>query len=204
MTRLFCVGIVVAAVLFAVPALASVPFPDNCDVTFTGNLAGTGIVLVCPQGDETGGFSALNVTVRDQFNLAIPGQLVTVAFSPTLPPSPPGPGGPGVCVYAAISGTTDAAGFVHLSLPIGTDNTVASAPRVGSGYTVSCMGVTVGTGTVAVMSPDMNCNPNVDGLDFAMFALEYGLTAPGLKCDFDNDGTVGGLDFALFALHWLD
>lgn len=192
MTRLFCVGIAVAAVLFAVPALASVPFPDNCIVDFTGGLDAQGIMVVCPKGDPTGGFDMLDVTVKDQFNLPISGQLVTVTWSNTT-----------TLCSAVISGTTNASGYVQLALKVGTNNPVALAPRITTNYTVMCMGTTIKTGSRTVMSPDLDCSPIVGGLDFALFALEYNKVGVGLKCDYNNDGKVDALDFAIFALHWL-
>jgi len=132
MTRLFCVGITVAAILFAVPALASVPFADNCIITFYGNPA-AGVIRTCPDGD----WDKLDVTVKDQFDLPIPLQTVTVTFTGTPSPICAGP----------ISGATNASGYVRLALPIGTVSTVDS-PRLTSTYTVSAMGYTIGGGTV--------------------------------------------------------
>lgn len=186
MTRLLCVGILVAAVLFAVPALASVPFPDNCTVAFFGGPAAD-IIRTCPQGD----WDKLDVTVLDQFGLPITGQIVTATFANTAE----------LCA-GAISGTTNASGFVRLNLPIGSLSSV-DAPRLVSGYTVTCMGYTIGTGTVNVMSADYNCNPRVDALDFSFFALDYLKVGPGLRSDFNNDGRVDALDFSLWALHYL-
>lgn len=186
MTRLFFVGIVVAAVLFAMPAFASVPFPGNCTVAFYGGPAAD-IIRVCPQGD----FDKLDVTVMDQFNLPIAGQTVTATLANATE----------LCADP-ISGITNASGYVRLDLPIGTISTV-DTPRISSSYTVQCMGTTIGTGTVNVMSPDYNCGATVDGLDFSFFALDWLKTAVGLRSDFNNDGTVDGLDFSLFALHWL-
>jgi hypothetical protein len=167
------------------PAFASVPFAGNCTVAFYGNPA-AGVICVCPQGD----WNKLDVTVLDQFALPIAGQTVTATFaSASLCPDP-------------ISGITNASGYVRLDLPIGTLSVVDS-PRLSSSYTVTCMGYTIGTGTVDVMGADYNCNPAVDALDFSFFAQDWLKVGAGLRSDFNNDGSVDALDYSLWALHWL-
>jgi len=186
MTRLFCVGIMVAAVLFATPAFASVPFADNCIVAWYAN-PGSDIIFTCPTGDE----SKLDVTVRDQFNLPIPLQTVTVTLGNVTD----------VCA-GAISGATDASGYVRLDLPVGTISTVAS-PRITSTYTVTVMGYTIKSGTVEIMSADYDCSPQVNALDFSFFATDWLSTGVGLRSDFNNDGAVDALDYSMWAIHWL-
>jgi hypothetical protein len=181
---------VVAAALFAVPAFASVPFADNCIVAWYGGPTAS-IIRTCPTGD----WDAIDVTVRDQFNLPIAGQAVTVTLGNTteLCPKP-------------LTGITSGAGYVRIGIKTGSLSTV-DQPRISSSYTVTCMGYTIKTGTVSIMSADYNCNPTVDALDFSFFALDYlkGIPVPiaGLRSDFNNDGKVDPLDFSLFALHWL-
>ncbi|MBN1504612.1 MAG: hypothetical protein JW952_06105 [Candidatus Eisenbacteria bacterium] len=135
----------------------------------------------------------MDVTVMDQFNLPIAGQTVTVTFGNTTE----------LCVSSSgISGITDSNGYVRLDLPIGTISTI-DTPRISSTYSVSCMGYTICDGTVSVMSPDYNCSPTVDALDFSFFALDWLKSGASLRSDFNNDGTVDALDFSIFALHWL-
>jgi hypothetical protein len=170
----------VAAVLFAVPAFASVPFPDNCTIT-----VGT-YVCTCPQGD----WGYFDVTVRDQFNLPIAGQTATISLGNTTE----------LCADP-ITGITDSNGYVRLYLPVGTISTVDT--RISSTYSVTAMGTTIGIGSVEVMSADYNCNPTVDALDFSFFAQDWLKAGVGLRSDFNNDNSVDALDYSLFALHWL-
>lgn len=185
MTRLFCVGIVVAAILFAVPAFASVPFAGNCIVTWFGGPSAN-IVRLCPKGD----WDRLDVTVMDQFNLPITGQVVTATLSNATD----------LCA-SPITGITNASGYVPLSVKVGSLSTAYT--RISTGFTVTCMGYTIGTGTIEVMDADYNCNPTVDPLDFSFFAQDY-LKAPTRpRSDFNNDNTVDPLDYSQFALHYL-
>ncbi len=188
MTRLFCVGIVVAAVLFAVPALASVPYPANCTVAWFQPVVGDTLILVCPQGDAT----KLDVTVKDQFNLPIAGQVVTATFASG-----------NVVVSGAISGITDASGYVRLTIKAGLNASLGKEPRVSSSYTVTCMGVILKTATTSLVSPDMNGDLNVEALDNAMFAADYLSTGGSLRSDYNDDKTVEALDNAIFAAHYL-
>jgi hypothetical protein len=168
------------------PAFASVPFADNCIVAWFGNPA-PDVIRTCPTGD----WDMLDVTVMDQFGLPIPLQTVTVTLGNATE----------LCA-GAISGATDASGYVRLNLPVGTLSTV-DTPRISSTYTVSCMGYTIKSGTVDIMSADYNCNPTVDALDFSFFAQDWLKVAAGLRSDFNNDGSVDALDYSLWALHWL-
>jgi len=187
MTRLFCVGIVVAAVLFAMPAFASVPFAGNCTVAWYGNPA-TDLIRTCPEGD----WDAIDVTVLDQFGLPITGQNVIVTLGNTTE----------LCA-GVMQVATNASGYCRIGIKAGSIST-ANVPRITSTYTVTCMGYTIKTGTVTVMSADYNCAPHVDALDFSFFALDYLYVGAGNRSDFNNDSKVDALDFSLWALHWLD
>jgi hypothetical protein len=171
----------VAAVLFATSAFASVPFPDNCTIAVGS------YVCTCPQGD----WGYIDVTVRDQFNLPIAGQIAGASLGNTTQ----------LCADP-ITGITDALGYVRLYLPVGTLSTV-NTPRITSTYTVTAMGYTIGGGSFEVMSADYNCSPTVDALDFSFFAQDWLQFGVSLRSDFNDDGTVDALDYSLFALHWL-
>lgn len=185
MTRLFCVGILVVATLFAVPAFASVPFAANCTVAWFGGPTSTEVRL-CPKGD----WDALDVTVMDQFGLPIAGQTVTATLANATELCP-----------SAISGITNASGYVRLAVKCGTLSTAFT--RIVSGYTVTCMGYTIGGGTVDVMSSDYNCNPTVDALDFSFFAQDYLKVPVRPRSNFNNDGAVDALDYSLWSLHYM-
>ena len=187
MTRLFCIGIVVAAVLFAMPAFASVPFPGNCTIEWYQPVEDDTLILVCPQGDGT----KLDVTVLDQFSLPIALQTVTATFADTR-----------VCADP-ISGITDANGYVRLTIQAGANASAGMQPRVSSDYSVVCMGMTLKTATVSIMSPDYNCASVVDGLDYSFFSLDWLKNGGSIRSDFNDDKTVDGLDYSIFALHWL-
>ena len=90
MTRLFCVGMILAAVVFAMPALASVPYPANCSVEWiTYDITNTLVIVIDPEnGNLTPppppplhSHSYMMVTVNDQFSLGIPNVLVTLTFT---------------------------------------------------------------------------------------------------------------------------
>jgi Bacterial Ig-like domain (group 1) len=184
MTRLFCVGILVVATLFAVPAFASVPFAANCTVQWFGGPTST-VVRLCPKGD----WDALDVTVMDQFGLPIAGQTVTATLD----------NGAELCA-SPISGITNASGYVRLTVKSGTLSTATT--RIVSGYTVSCMGYTIGGGSVDIMSSDYNCSPKVDALDFSFFAQDYLKVPVRPRSDFNNDAAVDALDYSIWSLHY--
>ena len=189
MTRLFCIGIVAAAVLFAVPAFASVPLPANCDVSWYLPVDLDTLILVCPSGD---GQTKLDVTIRDQFNLPVTGQIVTASFADAR------------VIEGAISGVTDANGYVRLALPAGLDCSAGRQPRVYSEWSVSSMGITIRTATTYLVSPDLNGDGVVSPLDNALFVNDYGAIVGLQRCDFNGDSSVGPLDNAQFIAHYGD
>ena len=182
MTRLFCVGIVVAAVLFAMPAFASTPDPDNCTIAWFQPV-GPNVIFVCPRVAPEATTTKLDVTVMDEFNMPISGWLVTLTFANAVCP-------------LVHTGITDANGYVRIYIPAGVLNVgPPGSLRVNSGYTVVCLGVTIGSGTVAVVSPEYNCTAPVGGADFGLFAQDWLFVGPGSRSDFNNDGFVRGEDF---------
>jgi hypothetical protein len=57
--------------------------------------------------------------------------------------------------------------------------------------------------TMVVVSPDFDCDLDVDLADFSQFAGWYGTSPPANACaDFDCDGDIDLVDFSLFAQHY--
>ncbi len=187
MTKLLSVGIAACILLSGVPAVASVPDPFHSTMQWFHPVKGDTLIGVCPLGD----WSGLDVTLRDQYNLPLGGWEVGLNFAD-----------PRVCFVHWISGVTDMNGYVRLVIKAGLNSSAATA-RVASGYSVLVRGVTMWAGTVSLVSPDYNCNPTVDALDFSFFSLDWPPAAYAARSDFNDDGMIDALDFSLFALHWL-
>lgn len=186
MTRLFWVGILL--VVLAAPVFADVPDPLYSEHNWILPKSAT-CIWVCPIGDASG----LDVIVRSQFNLPMENVAVVLTFADTR-----------VRVFAPITDTTDASGFAHLVIKAGSNSTAAKA-AINSGYTISANGVPLETSTVYVVSPDLDGADTVGPLDFAVFALDYTQAMaipPGLRSDYNQDGSCTALDFAQFALHY--
>ncbi len=189
MSRPLFAAIAVWALLSAVPAVAEVPPPPDITVQWFQPVASWPdplVIGVCPLGD----WSGLDVTMRNGYGLPMAGYQVFLYFADSR-----------VCP-ATVSGITDMNGYVRLVLTSGL-NSSAAATRATSSYTVTSMGYTVGSGTVSLVSPDYNCNPAVDALDFSFFSLDWPPAAYAARSDFNDDGVIDALDFSLFALHWL-
>jgi hypothetical protein len=188
MTRLFCVGMMVAALLFAVPAVASVPDPGNCSHAWVNPIT-TGVIGICPSAD----YSGIQVTVMDQFSQPIVGAAVSVTFADTT-----------VHLQNPAAGTTIAGGIVTIMFDGGL-NVMATKTCVSSNYTVIAGGVTIGSGTVKILSPDYNTiglSYGVDQTDFTYFGLDWNYAGTDIRSDFFWTGLVDPSDFSKFALHW--
>lgn len=194
MTRLFCVGIVLAGVMLAIPALAAIPNPDNCVVFWAGGFeVPDTISYICPAG----GRSYLDVTVKDQFDLPISGQLVTATFGNT-----------NVLLKSLCQGYTDSNGKVTLYVFGGL--IASSSVAIRSTVLVSCMGQTLYTNDRMFTSPNMNgIQPDppgiqiVDPLDFSILGADWLMTGCSFRSDFNGDCQVEGLDFSIFGADWL-
>jgi hypothetical protein len=65
------------------------------------------------------------------------------------------------------------------------------------------------TATISCLDGDLNCDDNVDMLDYSLFTSKWPQTdcVAGDWCggaDFDHSGEVNYLDLAVFVLHWLE
>lgn len=187
MRRWLSILIAVSAFLSATPAIANVPDWDHSIMQWYQPISGDTLIGVCPLGEWTG----LDVTLRDQYNLPVPSYEVGLNFGDSR-----------VCDQHWISGITDASGYVRLVIKSGLNSSAATL-RVASEYSVLVRGVTMWAGTVSVVSPDYNCNPAVDALDFSFFSLDWPPAAYAARSDFNNDAAVDALDFSILALHWL-
>lgn len=60
--------------------------------------------------------------------------------------------------------------------------------------------------SMIVVTPDLDCDGDVDLVDFALFAPTFNSSAPGPPydpcMDYDCDGDIDLVDFSLFAQHW--
>ncbi|UCF77824.1 MAG: hypothetical protein JSW03_06845 [Candidatus Eiseniibacteriota bacterium] len=215
MKRLLCVMAVTVCVfaMTAPGALASVPYPDNCVVVWQ-DIEQDAIIL-CPDCDG----SYLDITVRDQFNVPMPGVLVQVTFSNVTE----------LVLLQPCEGTTDIGGHVNISPCASLDLHPDSLLVPTSGVTVTCLGVTLvvnpsppvdgpsqfgvqqdpcGPGR-PIFSPDFNNDQCVEGLDFSYFALDWLSCDPCSRSNFDrlcpgpDCVCVEALDFAIFAVHWV-
>jgi hypothetical protein len=203
MTRLFYIGIaVVAAVGLAAPgAWASVPDGGYSDVQWI-NLVDDTTALICPTGDG----SYLDVFVKDQFNAPIGGVLVQATFD-----------GAEIYLVSPCEDYTDINGHAALYIYGGTDGS-SGEQTVTSGTKVDCLGVTLYENDKDFLSPDMSqavgSGNYVEGLDFAMFAIDWLSQVDGSRSNFNraresnpspppDDFAVGGLDYSILALHWL-
>ena len=189
MRKFLSIGIAASALLSAAPAVGEVPPPPDITVQWFQPVASWPdplVIGVCPLGD----WSGLDVTMRSGYGLPMAGYQVFLYFQDQR-----------VCP-ATISGITDMNGYVRIVIRSGLKSS-AAATRATSSYTVTTMGCTVGSGTVSIVSPDYNCNPTVDALDFSFFSLDWPPAAYAARSDFNDDGVIDALDFSLFALHWL-
>jgi len=195
MTRLLWVGILLVAL--AGPAFGGIPDAGFSDVSFYQAIRGQEAILVCPAADLTPPTSFFDVTVMSQFNRPLEDVEVVCTFANA-----------NVTVLDEIRDTTDVNGFCRIPIHAGT---IITGPRgttaLSSEYTVTCETVVLKTGTVYVLSPDLDGADIVGPLDFSVFALDWLLTGvippPGLRSDYNQDGSVNPLDFSIFALHWL-
>jgi hypothetical protein len=53
-----------------------------------------------------------------------------------------------------------------------------------------------------VKSADLDCDLDVDLVDFSLFGAAYPPNPYDPCCDYDCDGDVDLVDFSLFAQHW--
>ncbi|MFH0778439.1 MAG: hypothetical protein V2A71_07380 [Candidatus Eisenbacteria bacterium] len=187
MTRLFCVAIM-AAVLLAAPAWASVPDPANSSVTWM-SLTPNGSAFVCWKGDG----SWLDVYVRDQFNAPMNNVLVQVTFPNQV-------NGTIVLVGGVCQGFTVATGNVQIPIRAGLINPTPAGMTAGT--TVTCLGITLYTNIRGFVSPDVNGDLTVDPLDYGFFAADY-LPVNGPRSDYDGNTVVDPLDYGIFANHYL-
>ena len=185
MRKLILVVIVACGLLSTAPAGAWVQPPPEPIVQWFQPIS-VNTIGVCPLGDWT----SLDVTMKDGFGYPLAGYQVSLSFADAR-----------VC-DAPVVGFTDVNGYVRLVIKSGLSSSGGTA-RVTSGYTVTCMGYTIRTGTVSLVSPDYDCSQGVDALDFSYFSLDWQPAAYAARSDFNNDLVVDALDFSLFALHWL-
>ena len=175
--------------LLAAPAQAAVPWPPNCTVAWYAPVDDSAIGI-CPNGDYT----YLDVTIRDQFNQPMSGQVVDATF--TAP----------VVLGSLCTGITDVAGFKRLRIKGGVTN---AGPLLLS--TVAT--VKVGAVTIKVMdskyvySPDYNASQYVDNADYAIFGSHWHILDPGGMKDCVSDYSRGNprvenADYAIFGSHW--
>ncbi len=195
MTRLFCVAIVVAAVSLAVPVWASVPDPGNSTVAWVNLRPNTDAALICPSGD---GPTYLDIVVRDQFNAPMAGVLVEATFD-----DPP------VSLVSSCSGFTNGVGALTLTPAGGVECSGADSTARLSSTTVTCLGVVLYSNDRPFLSPDMNADGTVEGLDYSIFASDWLDTIMTARSNFDgmcpgaSGECVEGLDYSIFSVHWL-
>jgi len=192
MTRLFYVMIVtVAAMLLAAPAWAAVPWPPNCTVEFY-NPIDDSVIIICPNGDGT----AIDVTIRDQFNQPMSGQVVNVTFDNPL-----------VVLGSPCTGITNAAGFVRLPIKGGVNN---PGPFLCSGkvHVRLFWGlIEIDVEWASYASPDYNGSQYVDNADYAIFGSHWHINDPIGMADCVSNFSRGNprvenADYAIFGSHW--
>jgi hypothetical protein len=207
MTRLFCVGMVLLAVVaVAAPALASIPSRDYSTVTWM-YLKSDGSAFICPKC-HTGQtvVSKLDVTVRDQTNKPMPNESVFVYFSSSAVKL-----GPSYRPLSGCAGKTDVNGYVRLDICGGVAVPgPAGTSAISTGTTVKCLDITIYENSTVVRSPDMTGDKYVEGLDFNILATDWLSTNSICRSNFDAvcPGPAGicveGLDFNILATYWLE
>ena len=187
MKRLLASAIVLCALLSAAPVAACVPggFMDPV-VYWTQAVKTDSLLGVCPSGD----WSGIEVTLYDLCAMPVAGKEVVLTLAD------------GRVCDSPVTAITDMYGHAHVVVKLGLNSSAGTA-RVGSAYSLTCMGLTIRTGTASLVSPDYNCNQSVDALDFSFFALDWLPAAYAARSDFNDDKVVDALDFSIFALHWL-
>lgn len=200
MAKLFYVGVVAALAVALVAPQAWASVPDLGYSTTWKTVPGT--IMFCPAGDG----STLDIEIRDQFNMAMGGVLVNVTVDIDCPDL--------VCCVDLptwlpdTTFTTDVNGRVPIiTFPCGRhqpDDTTCCTIDTQ----VSCLGVTLFSGTYDLTTPDMTQAPGppssalyVEGLDYSIFAGDW--LSERCRTDYNADGDVEGLDFSIFAGHWL-
>jgi hypothetical protein len=98
----------------------------------------------------------------------------------------------GVNGCTTISGTLQAGGCELVGVHAVVQGVIIGCPPI-------CL-------TMVVVSPDLDCDGDVDLVDFAIFAPSFnkacGNPAYNPCCDYDCDCDVDLVDFSLFAQHW--
>jgi hypothetical protein len=205
----FVLVVAIAACAVALAAAhvrtSSIPSPDYSCWTWYDRECDGERVFLCPAGDG----SWMKVSVRDHLNVAMPGCIVTADLSATCD----------MCLCGTVRAVTDANGCAYLYVCGGLDVSDTTLCCVAT-TSVQCLAVPIpyyddgcscdttnGDGEAADsdnepwLSPDLDGDCVVGGLDFSIFASDW--LSGACRSDLDCDGTVGGLDFSMFAGHWL-
>jgi hypothetical protein len=177
--------------------------PDPCSLLISFVEPGSRCWFICPQGDGqtlASGNNRIRIIAKDVIGQPIPGILASDFWLVGCEEQLCLCGGAGA--IDADSATNDQ-GITTIS------GTMASGGCDLIGVFVVVQGIIAGCPpclSMTVVSPDLDCDEDVDLVDFALFAPTFNSTSPGPPydpcCDFDCDGDVDLVDFSQFAQHW--
>jgi len=182
---------------------ASSGIVDPCSSEAYFCQSGSRCWFICPQGDAdalSAGGNEICVCVKDVNNAPIAGMLASDFWLI---------GCTDLCLCAG-SGSIDADSATGTNGCTTISGTMSAGGCELTGVHVVVQGVIIGCPatclSMIVVSPDLDCDGDVDLVDFAIFAPAFN-TAVGNPnynpcCDYDCDGDVDLVDFSLFAQHW--
>ena len=181
------------------PSGVWVPFPEPPEVVWH-NLICEGTnkkALVCPGVKEgppgdTCETAWIHVRLLDfPCQDPVPDAVVTLAITSSTCDS---------LLCAPVAGVTDANGYAELH-PRGSVNASAGPGCCSVSYTITAMGYTLATGTLDWLSPDLNGDGIVDGLDTGILMGDWGTSA--CRSDFNCDGVVDQGDMDILEAHYV-
>jgi hypothetical protein len=209
-------GTVLATICLIASARETQAQPSAATSTVPSFIRVVGTQTVAGVPDPAGAFT---ITVRNAAGAALPGEPVTIDFtncSDTRLCSVQVGAANLVCVpgTTAITGTTDAAGMLTITiLGGGTNRGIAVPPAIDPGAGFGCVAITAGAPPVALgvatsvlfdengAVPGLGFN-GVNGLDLAVILPQLpiqGLGGPYRgRIDYSGDGTVNSIDLTYF------